>query len=378
MATNLVELLSGAISPDMVQGLSKFVGEKESAVQNGLGALVPVLLGGMASKASTPSGASSLFSMLTGPNVDTGLAGNLGSLLASGQTSSILPQGSSLLSGLFGSEKASGLGSALAGVTGMNTASAGNLIALVLPFLFSILKKFIGERSLNPGGLASLLLGQREFLSGKLEPRLTTALGLGSPATLLSGLGNAAAPAVSAAGSTAAAAAETAGGQRWGLWIGGAVILALLAWMLSRCNTEQRVATAPAPTVASAPTTTEAPPMAATTTAPTSSAQFPAKIYFETGKADISPDGSATITAVAGALAANPATKVDITGYTDKTGDTATNEALAKSRALAVKSALVAAGVAQERVGTKPPMYVELGASAPTSEARRVEITPQP
>src|SRR5215468_2365670 len=109
MAANLVELLSGAMTPDIVQSISKFVGEKDSAVQNGLGALVPVLLGGMANKATTSSGASSLFSMLTGSNVDAGLAGNFGNLLASGQTSPLLSQGSSLLSGLFGSERASSL-----------------------------------------------------------------------------------------------------------------------------------------------------------------------------------------------------------------------------------------------------------------------------
>jgi hypothetical protein len=45
----------------------------------------------------------------------------------------------------------------------------------------------------------------------------------------------------------------------------------------------------------------------------------------------------------------------DVTGYTDKAGDLATNEALAKSRSSAVRDALTAAGVAVVNIEMKPP-----------------------
>src|SRR6476469_5762181 len=48
MATNLLQLISNAVTPDTVQGLSTFLGEKDSAVQGGITTLLPVLLGGMA------------------------------------------------------------------------------------------------------------------------------------------------------------------------------------------------------------------------------------------------------------------------------------------------------------------------------------------
>ena len=66
--------------------------------------------------------------------------------------------------------------------------------------------------------------------------------------------------------------------------------------------------------------------------------------------------------------------KVTVTGYTDKTGDVAKNEELAKSRASAVRDALKAAGVDEANIEMKPPMFVEVGAAGGDAEARRVEI----
>ena len=64
-----------------------------------------------------------------------------------------------------------------------------------------------------------------------------------------------------------------------------------------------------------------------------------------------------------------------LTGYTDKTGDVAKNEELAKSRATAVRDALKAAGVAEASIEMKAPMFVEVGAGGSDAEARRVEIS---
>jgi len=63
-----------------------------------------------------------------------------------------------------------------------------------------------------------------------------------------------------------------------------------------------------------------------------------------------------------------------VTGYADKTGDTAKNEELAKNRAMAVHDALTAAGVSDANIEMKPPAAVEIGAAAGSAEARRVEI----
>jgi hypothetical protein len=69
--------------------------------------------------------------------------------------------------------------------------------------------------------------------------------------------------------------------------------------------------------------------------------------------------------------------KVIITGYTDKTGDAAKNEELAKNRAAAVRDALKAGGVPEASIDMKPPLFVEAGAGGSEGEARRVEISKQ-
>lgn len=405
MTTNLLDLLSNAVSPEIVQGLSRSIGESDSAVRSGVSALLPTLLGGLASKASSPSGASSVFSMLTGSNVDAGLMGNMASLLGGGQTGALTQLGTSLLSGLFGSDKVSGLGQALATVSGMKASSAGSLASLIVPMGFAALKRFIGDGKLDASGLGALLAGQRDHLAGKLDPRLTAALGLGAPASLLAGLvpsvaaaagvapaavASAAKAGVASAGaaidrgaavaagaaSTATTAASSAGGGlgRWLPWIIGA---AVLAFVLSRCGsgtTQQAAAPVAAPAPAAAPAATPAAPPAPAPAAATASVNWPAKIYFETGKAMTGAEGEATIKAVASAMAATPTAKISITGYTDKTGNADANAELAKNRALGVRDALQGAGVAGDRIEMKPPVFVEAGKDGSDAEARRVDI----
>ena len=100
---------------------------------------------------------------------------------------------------------------------------------------------------------------------------------------------------------------------------------------------------------------------------------FPAKVYFDSGSASVDADGGKTVSATADAIKKDNL-KVAVTGYTDKSGDTAKNEELAKNRAAAVRDALKAAGVPEADIEMKPPMFVEVGGTVTDTEARRVEI----
>jgi hypothetical protein len=66
--------------------------------------------------------------------------------------------------------------------------------------------------------------------------------------------------------------------------------------------------------------------------------------------------------------------KVTVTGYTDRTGDLAQNQELARSRAAGVRDALKATGVAEASIEIKEPMLVEIGAAGADAQARHVEI----
>lgn len=126
------------------------------------------------------------------------------------------------------------------------------------------------------------------------------------------------------------------------------------------------------------PTTTPpaATPPAATApavTTPAATATLPTKVYFDVGSAALSADANAAITKAADAIK-NGNLHVTITGYTDRTGDVAANEELAKNRATAVRDALKTAGVAEASIAMQPPLFVEAGAGGNDAEARRVEI----
>ncbi|AYQ86433.1 MULTISPECIES: cytochrome c oxidase subunit II [Burkholderia] len=103
-------------------------------------------------------------------------------------------------------------------------------------------------------------------------------------------------------------------------------------------------------------------------------AALPATIYFDTNKSDLPGDAKAAIDAAAQYASAHPDAKLALSGYTDKTGSASANAELAKHRAQAVRDALKAAGVAEDRIVLKKPQTITGGADA--KEARRVEIGP--
>lgn len=96
------------------------------------------------------------------------------------------------------------------------------------------------------------------------------------------------------------------------------------------------------------------------------------KVYFAAGKKDLPADAKESIATALAFLKRKPDAKIDVTGFTDKTGDQAANLELAKERAKAVRSALEVAGVARDRINMKPPSEVTGGSD--NKEARRVEI----
>jgi ammonium transporter, Amt family len=103
-------------------------------------------------------------------------------------------------------------------------------------------------------------------------------------------------------------------------------------------------------------------------------ADFPAaKINFELGKANLSADSGDAIKKVAEFLTANAAAQVQLSGFTDTSGDAKTNAELAKARAFAVRDALKAAGVAEARIVLQKPEAVQTAGNP--NDARRVELT---
>ncbi|HAL37051.1 MAG TPA: hypothetical protein DCP03_02595 [Polaromonas sp.] len=97
------------------------------------------------------------------------------------------------------------------------------------------------------------------------------------------------------------------------------------------------------------------------------------KFYFASGKADLAPGASEALADVV--KGAQSGRKLVISGFHDATGDAAKNAALARQRALAVRNALKALGVAEQQMELKKPE--PLAGNGSDAEARRVEISLQ-
>lgn len=109
---------------------------------------------------------------------------------------------------------------------------------------------------------------------------------------------------------------------------------------------------------------------------------MPSDVMFAVNSAEIAPGARAKLRDLGAVLNRHPRTVIDVIGHTDSTGSAEYNLQLSQRRATAVADALVAAGVAPSRIGTRG-----MGLSSPIAsnaneagrqQNRRVEIIVNP
>jgi len=97
------------------------------------------------------------------------------------------------------------------------------------------------------------------------------------------------------------------------------------------------------------------------------------KFYFASGKTELASGAATALAEVAKGVADGK--RAVVSGYTDASGDAAKNEELAKQRAFAVREALKAAGITEDKIELKKPE--SLTGSGDAAQARRVEVAVQ-
>ena len=127
---------------------------------------------------------------------------------------------------------------------------------------------------------------------------------------------------------------------------------------------------APAATAGAAPATAAAPATLADDAASVLVENGVVKFYFATAKAELAAGANEALADVVKGVAEGK--KAIVSGFHDATGDAALNAELAKQRAFAVRDALKALGVAEDKIELKKPE--ETTASGSNAEARRVEV----
>lgn len=156
-----------------------------------------------------------------------------------------------------------------------------------------------------------------------------------------------------------------------------AVLLALvIGFSIYHRSSVPRAAASPAVAVApvaAADTGAAAAALAASDAASVRVEQGVVKFYFASGKADLAAGANEALVDVV--KSAKSGRKLVIAGFHDATGDATKNAELAKQRAIAVRDALMAAGVAEPQIELKKPE--QLAGTGSNAEARRVEISTQ-
>ena len=94
-------------------------------------------------------------------------------------------------------------------------------------------------------------------------------------------------------------------------------------------------------------------------------------LFFELGKATLTPESDPELKRLVQVMNENADLRIEISGHTDNTGTDAINEKLSQARADAVKTYLMAAGVASNRIQSKGYGSLKPIASNETEEGRQ-------
>src|SRR5215470_9486265 len=226
MAVNLVSLIMQFLTPDMIGRIASALGLDRNNTQTAVGAAIPGLLAGLCGVAAQPGGAQKLGEAA---RQQTGALGSFANMIGASGQSSLIEKGSQILSSLLG---------------GRDQTASGSLLGMLAPIVMGTIGQQQGTRSLDAGGIATLLSSQKDNIAAALPAGFAKLLG---GTGLLDSLGGAAQTATAAAGQTArvtTSAARAIGdtGQRaaaaslnWLYWlIPLLAILAVLIYLFAR------------------------------------------------------------------------------------------------------------------------------------------------
>jgi outer membrane protein OmpA-like peptidoglycan-associated protein len=261
--------------------------------------------------------------------------------------------GHRLLNQVFGGQ-IGGVTGALGQYAGIRDSSASTVLGMAAPLVLGQLGRVVRTEGLNATGLRDVLSSQRDSIMRSVPAGLSSLVSVGAP------------------GRPVHTVDHEREVSRRPSWLIPAVLalLALLAWWVLRPRTAATPPVALGPGTGTAAATTITLPggrqiVAAANGIETSLFAFlrdPSRpvsndtwfdfdrLRFDTGSARITPDSRAQLTNIAAIFGSFPAVKARVGGYTDNTGDVASNQRLAQERADAVRNELIALGVAPGRL----------------------------
>lgn len=394
MSLNVIDLIKGQLGPALVSQAASQFGESESGISKAIGGILPAVVGGLANNSDNPG---VLDAISNAPS-----SGILGNLLGGASSSPVI---STLLTSIFG-DKISGIVNAIATYAGISNNSSSSLLNLVTGATVGSIGKYAADNNLDKSGISNLLGEQKGIISSLLPAGLSLAsLNLGSWFGGSSSNADAAPkpeePKIEVTRSTTAAGTNPdrnnnneGGGSIWKWLLPLLLLIAAGYFLWKQCEKKQTTttttttdSTGSATDTAATTTDTSA---STTTTAPATrtdenidlngvmlkgykggmedqmitflksgnyknaadDAALKDKWYdfdhvnFKMGSStELEAGSQGQLDNLVAILKAFPDAKIKIGGYTDKTGNEASNVKLSKARAEFIKAALAKAGV---------------------------------
>lgn len=171
---NLVSLIMQFLAPTIINKLSSSLGLGQGIAGKAIAAAIPAILAGLAGSASKPGGATSLANAVA--KQDGGLLGNFANMLGGGGQQSMIDNGSNILSSLLGGSQTGALAGALGKFAGMNDGQSKSLLGALAPVVLGTLAKEQKSNGLDAGGLANLLMGQKDNIASALPAGFSSLL----------------------------------------------------------------------------------------------------------------------------------------------------------------------------------------------------------
>jgi OOP family OmpA-OmpF porin len=166
-SVNIIELAKSYLSPAIIAKLADLLNEKPSAVESGLNAVLPSVLGAIMQKASTTHGAGEVLDLVKGYEENNLLSKLPQTLNNTDQFQQIVSSGKQLLPGLLGSILPQ-LSDKISENTGVKQSSSNSLVGFATPLILSVLGSNMKSSGFGLSGLTSLLMGQRNAVLAAL------------------------------------------------------------------------------------------------------------------------------------------------------------------------------------------------------------------
>lgn len=157
---SLLDQLTQSLGPNALQQISQKLGTDSGTTNSAISAALPVLLGALASNASTSTGANALNNALG--KHDGSVLDDVEGMVSQGNTG----VGEKILSHVLGNKQpvvANGIGNA----TGLDAGKATALLAMLAPLVMGALGKAQRTNGLDAGGLASMLGNERNRINSR-------------------------------------------------------------------------------------------------------------------------------------------------------------------------------------------------------------------